>query len=289
VAFVDRPKNPEDPEEALEGVYLATATVIRSFEGPLKTVAFTPVILPVYEHVNDDLGRKNRVNGATKLYFLLYDTDIDLMAFTGGSRTARYGVDFAKNLRTNVEVHGEWAYLTNIETRFVDERGQMFSRTSDVMSYLLGMRYLTPQETTVIAEYYRNGTGFTRGEVQDFVTFVDDSYTTFQRTGNASGLQRAQTLADGAYGRPNPMRHYLYVRASQKEPFDILYFTPALTSIVNLSDGSFNVIPELLYSPRTNLEVRVRGVGLFGGRVTEYGEKQNDYRLELRVRYFFGL
>jgi hypothetical protein len=58
---------------------------------------------------------------------------------------------------------------------------------------------------------------------------------------------------------------------------------------VNLSDGSFNVIPELLYSPRTNLEVRVRGVGLFGGRVTEYGEKQNDYRLELRVRYFFGL
>jgi hypothetical protein len=197
-------------------------------------------------------------------------------------------VDFAKNLQTNVEIHGEWAYLTNVETRFVNEQGQLFSRTGDVMSYLLGLRYLAPQETTFILEYYRNGTGFTRREVQDFVTFVDDSYATFQRTGNARGLERAQTLAEGVYGRPNPMRHYLYFRDSQKEPFDILYFTPALTSIVNLTDGSFNVIPELTYSPVTNLELRVRGVGLFGGQGTEYGERQNDYRLELRVRYFWG-
>ena len=54
VAFVDRPKNPADPEEALDGFYLADGNVIRSFAGRLKTVTFTPVILPVYEHVNDD-------------------------------------------------------------------------------------------------------------------------------------------------------------------------------------------------------------------------------------------
>jgi hypothetical protein len=47
------------------------------------------------------------------------------------------------------------------------------------------------------------------------------------------------------------------------------------------------VIPELTYSPRTNLEVRLRAVALVGERRTEYGEKQNDYRLELRVRYYF--
>jgi hypothetical protein len=51
---------------------------------------------------------------------------------------------------------------------------------------------------------------------------VEASDATFVRTGNAGGLQRAATLAEGAYGRPNPMRHYLYFRASQKEPFDIL-------------------------------------------------------------------
>lgn len=29
--------------------------------------------------------------------------------------------------------------------------------------------------------------------------------------------------------RPNPGRDYLYARFSLKEPFDLLYFTPALT------------------------------------------------------------
>jgi hypothetical protein len=227
-------------------------------------------------------------NPTVSAVFWNFSTDIDLLAFVGGSRTARYGVDFAKNLRTNVEVHGEWAYVTNLNTQLINAQGQGFSRTSDAMSYLLGLRYLTAQDTTFIVEYYDNGTSFTPTEVQDFVTFVDASDATFQHTGNASGLQHAQTLAEGPYGRPNPMRHYLYVRASQKEPFDMLYFTPALTSIVNVADGSFNVIPEVVYSPTTNLELRFRAVGLFGAQGTEYGEKQNDYRLELRVRYFGG-
>jgi hypothetical protein len=157
---------------------VATGNVIDSLAGPLKMVAFTPVILPVYEHLNDDFGQKNHINFAAKLYIFLYNTDIDLMTFTGGSRTARYGVDFAKNFQTNVEIHGEWAYFTDVATRFVNEQGQLFLRTADVMSYLLGMRYLTPQETTFIVEYYYNGTGFTQSQVQDFVTFVDDGYTT---------------------------------------------------------------------------------------------------------------
>ena len=71
---------------------------------------------------------------------------------------------------------------------------------------------------------------------------VDISDATFVRTGNASGLQRAATLAEGPYGRPNPMRHYVYLRASQKEPWNIVYFTPALTTIVNVVDHSFVLI-----------------------------------------------
>lgn len=47
VAFADRPKNPEDPLEALEGFYVLSADFVKSFQGPLKTLAFTPVVLPV--------------------------------------------------------------------------------------------------------------------------------------------------------------------------------------------------------------------------------------------------
>ncbi len=289
VAFIDRPKDPEDPEEALEGFYLATANIIRSFAGSLRTVSLTPVLLPVSDEVNEEFGEPSHLNFAAKLYLLLYDTDIDFLVFTGGSRTTRYGVDFAKNLRPNFEIHGEWALINNFETMVINEQGERSLRTADVMSYLVGLRYLTQQETTFILEYYRNGTGFTRAEMGDFFQFVDTSYRTFVQTGEESGLRRGLQLAEGAYGRPNPMRHYLYFRASQKEPFDILYFTPALTSIVNVTDGGFVLIPELAYSPRTNLELRLRGAILVGRQDTEYGEKQNDYRVELRVRYHFSL
>ena len=99
-AFVDRPKDPDDPELALEGYIVATADYIKSFDGPLKTFSFTPVLLPVYENVNDGFGTRNQMNVAGRFYFLLYDTDIDLLFLTGGSRTVRYGVDFSRNIST---------------------------------------------------------------------------------------------------------------------------------------------------------------------------------------------
>jgi hypothetical protein len=91
VAFVSRPKDPDDPELALEGFITASADYIKSFSGPLKTISITPVIFPVYEHVNDDFGKINRLNFAGRLYFLLYDTDIDLMWLTGGARQIASG------------------------------------------------------------------------------------------------------------------------------------------------------------------------------------------------------
>ena len=94
-------------------------------------------------------------------------------------------------------------------------------------------------------------------------------------------------MSQGTLAAVEPMRDYLYFRASWKEPFDILYFTPAVTLIVNLTDQSLSITPELVYNPITNLELRLRGAFLAGGKNTEYGEKLNDYKIELRVRYFF--
>jgi len=79
----------------------------------------------------------------------------------------------------------------------------------------------------------------------------------------------------------------LYLRVTQKEPFDILYFTPAITTIMNLNDKSLSISPELLYAGVKNLELRLKGSVLLGQNGSEYGEKPNDYRIELRVRYHF--
>jgi len=287
VAFVSRPKDPDDPELALEGVITASADYIKSFSGPLKTFSITPVIFPVYEHINDDFGKINRLNFAGKLYFLFYDTDIDVMAMAGKSRTSRAGIDFSKNITTNLEIHGEFAFINNQRSRVIDSQGNISEKKIDAKSYLLGVRYLTASDTTFILEYYRNGTGFSRLEMKDYFTFIDRGYDVFLLNGDESLLRKAASVTEGNYGRPNPMHDYLYLRVTQKEPFNILYFTPAITTIMNLNDRSLSVSPELLYTGITNLELRLKAFGLVGGKRTDFGEKPNDFRVELRVRYYF--
>jgi len=287
VAFVSRPKNPDDPELALEGFITASADYIKSFDGPLKTFSVTPVIFPVYEHINDDFGKINRINFAGKLYLLLYDTDIDLIGLTGGSKTNRFGIDFSRNITTNFEVHGEFAFINNQKMKAIDSLGKISESKFDAKSYLLGIRYLTTSDATFIFEYYRNGTGFTHLEMKDYFSFIDKGYDLFLSKGNDSLLKKASSVTEGNYGRSNPMKDYLYLRVSQKEPFNILYFTPAITGIMNLNDRSFSISPEFLYTGITNLELRLKATALVGQKGDEYGEKPNDYRIELRVRYYF--
>ena len=286
VSFVDRPKDPEDPQEPLEGFYVLKADFIKAFDGALQNVTFTPVVIPVGQDINRSFGRPDHVNFAGKLYLLLWDTDLDLLFFTGDSRTTRYGVDFARNIKSNFEIHGELAWITDVARRSLDAGGEVSVEGVDVLSALAGMRYLTPNQLTIIAEYYHNGQGIEEESFENFLGFVDEAYEGFVATGRDEPLQEAQALR-GTFAGANPMRDYLYFRATQKEPFGVLYFTPGITSIINLQDGSFQLTPEVQYSPLTNLALRFRTVFLVGPRGTEYGEKLSDFRLEFRMRFFF--
>jgi hypothetical protein len=279
VAFVDRPKNPEDPLEALEGFYVLSADFVKSFQGPLKTLAFSPVVLPVTGSVNHEFGESAHVNVGGKLSSLLWDTDLDFLFLAGSSRSTRYGIDLSRNIRSNFEVHGEWAWITDFQ-RSSPTGSAASAGKSTAHSMLAGARYLTASELTVIAEYYHNGTGFFPDDMDVFYQNVRTPEASSPAGSQLSSFQ--QTLSG-----TNFMRDYLYVRASQKEPFGILYLTPEVTSIVGRGDGSFTLIPGITYSPRTNLQLRLRGAFLIGGRGTEYGEKQNDFRMELRMRYFY--
>jgi len=287
VAFAGRPKDADDPELALEGFITASADYIKSFSGPLKTFSITPVIFPVYEHINDDFGTVNKLNFAGKLYLLLYDTDIDLIGLAGGSKTNRFGIDFSRNITTNFEIHGEFAFINNQTKKVIDSQGNISDSKFDAKSYLIGIRYLTASDTTFIFEYYRNGTGFSHLEMKDYFTFIDKGYDLYLKNGNDSLLKKAGSVTPGNYGRPNPMQDYFYLRVTQKEPFNILYFTPAITTVMNLNDKSFTLSPEFLYTGFTNWEFRLKGTALVGQKGAEFGEKQNDYRIDLRVRYYF--
>ena len=282
VGFVERAKDADDPQQSREGYLMAGAEWVKSLDGPLTTFSFTALAVPTHNDWNSGFGLPDHTNPAAKIYLLWHDTDIDLLWLGEGSKTARFGLDFSRNLGANLEVHGEWARIFDHSRQETDSSGNVTPITGDADSWLLGLRYLTEREVTWIAELYRNGTGYTADALADFYTFADAALT----AGGAAAAKAAM-LAQGGYGRPNPGRDYLYLRASAKEPFDWLYFTPALTAIANLDDHSYSLTPELSYTGITNLELRARAAFTHGDRYTEFGEKPGKHRVEAYARWYF--
>jgi hypothetical protein len=287
IGFVERPKDPNDPELSREGLVMANSDLIFNREGPLQTIAFTPVLLPVGNHVNSDFGAAGHLNPAAKLYLLYRDTDIDFAWQGKGSRPGRFGMDFSRNLATNFEIHGEWARIQQFTRPVTDSAGRVTTGIENATSYLLGLRYLTERDTTYIAEYYRNGTGYSDEEARQFYQLVDTAFAQLQQTGSSVLLPKALSLSQGSYGRPNPGKDYLYFRAQQKDALGIVYFQAAITAMMNLQDRSYQITPELLYIGVKNLDLRLRLFMLHGGSLTDFGEKQNSRKLEFYARYYF--
>ncbi len=199
--FVGRNKNPSDPDLSLEGYWVGLADIVKSFSGSLKTVALTGVVLPVSDDINPGFGKEHHANVAGKLYLLLHDTDIDLMALLAGSRTPRYGLTVSRNITANFEVHGEAALAPDFQRRVIGADGVATLDEHDVLSVLAGVRYLAPTNTTWIIEYYHNGEGQTESEAGDFFHFL--------RAAEDSQLIAARPDLSG-YPPPHFMRNYLY-------------------------------------------------------------------------------
>lgn len=278
VGFVERPKDPNDPDLSREGFWAAAAESLRTFDGPLQTLAFTTLVVPVDGDLNGDFATREGLNGAVRIYGLYRDTDLHLTLLTGSGRGDRVGLDVSRNLAPNLEVHGELGWVDD-QVRFVLDGERLVADTRDRVSALLGIRWLSTNEVTWIAEYYRRGDGYSPRELTDF----------YRLSRGDSPRERALAAAarGAGYGERNPGRDYLYLRASRKDLLGVVYLDGAVTTLVNLGDGSGSVTPELTYTGWRDSEVRLRLGWLGGGRDTEFGERPAERRVELRLRYFF--
>ncbi len=284
VAFLERAKDPTDPELAREGFVMAAGAWVRSFEGPLQTLALTAAVVPTTGELNQDFGggatNAGHANPAIKLYTLLNDTDIDVVWAGRGSRGPRFGIDFSRNLGSQLEVHGEWARIADVP-RAVLAGAELRAETRTYNSALIGLRYLTERDTTIIVEFYRNAGGYSTEELAAFYDLARTS------VGNPALSSLASRAAFQGYNRPNAAQRYAYLRMSQKEPFEILDFTPAVTLIANTGDRSWSLIPEVIYTGIRNLELRARVAINRGDAGSEYGERAVRSRVELRARLYF--
>jgi len=285
VAMVERPKDANDPQASREGFVMASGEWTKSLSGgPVSTVSLMGLVVPTDGSMNRDFGQSQDLNPAARLYLLAWDTDIDLMWRAKGARPASFGVDFSRNLSPALEIHGEWARTLDAPRTTVSASGITSSDRVDVDSYLLGLRYLSQSEVTWIAEYYRNGAGYSAQEFDAYYQFLDLALAPGAPAALAS---QTRSVAQSGYARPNPGRDYLYLKASVSEPFNWVYGAASVSTMVNLNDHSYQITPELSYTGFSNWELRGRLILLAGSARTEFHEKTASQRLEVYARYFF--
>lgn len=285
VGFVERPKDPADPTASREGFVMASGEWTISLDGPVSAFGITGLVVPTNDNLNTDFGKKQDLNPAAKLYLLAYDTDIDLMWRAKGAKPQSFGIDFSRNITPALEVHGEWARTLGAVRSTVDAKGLMSSAQLNYNAYLLGLRYMTTSEVTWIAEYYHNGAGYSAEQINDYYAFLDRALAP-GTTASLSNRARDFSTQSG-YGKANPGQDYAYVKGSINEPFNWVYGTVAVTSMINLQDGSWQIQPELSYTGFADWELRGRII-LFGGQAnSEFTNKTSRQRLEVYVRYYF--
>lgn len=137
VAFLDRKKDPTNPENSREGYTFLNYMYNKSYQGDLKNFSLNLLYLKTLEDFNSDYFTKESNNLALKAYFLYFDTDIDFIYVKSDSLKDKIGFSFSKNLETNFEVHGEFA-----------------KEIDGYSSFLLGLKYLTSNDLTITSEYF---------------------------------------------------------------------------------------------------------------------------------------
>jgi len=283
VGFVNPIKDPENPELAQAGLFSANFEYIKSFSSEaLQSFSFLAVLIPSLDVTGAQFGELKNTGVALKSSLLFYDTDIDFLAYYSEIKPKRYGFDFARNIQENIEMHAEFSYNQNVE-RFTIVNSSLRNELVDVYSYLFGIRYLDASNTTIIAEYYHNGSGLSKNEYANYNDFINNGANSLSETIKQQTLGVSQTNFKGQ----TLMRDYLYIKLSHPEPFDWLYFTPSLYTIYNLTDNSFLLSFQISYKPITNTEF-IFWASMFAGKESsEYGGKQVEQRMELWMRVFF--
>ena len=255
----------------------------RSFKsGFIQNLSLSTLVLPKEAHILDKYSKFEDLSAALKLYVLTNNIDLDFMFYAGPNQIRRYGMDFSTNLRENIEVHGEISYANNEQKSVIQNDVVQMINVSG-FSYLLGLRYLTPWNMTVIAEYYHNNSGLTKQEYQDYQAFLLNNLN----TGDADIINATRFVMTSSFRSKYLMRDYLYIKASLPEPFEWLYSSVSVFAIYNLNDNSLILSPQIGYKPFTNSEILFWPSFLFGSDDSEYGSKHFQNKLEMWFRFYF--
>ena len=241
VAFLDRPKDPTQPENAYEGYVMVNYTYNKSFDANLQNLKLDLVYMPTTSKVNEDFYTTRSSNLAMKLYLLYLDTDIEFTYLYSDKQNDKIGLAFSKNLATYFEIHGEYA-----------------KEIDGYYSYLIGLKYVTHNDITILSEYYYDSEGLTKDEISSSTKLL-------------------------AFSGKN----YFVNRLLKKEPFGIVYASIYFKDMLNTDDKSHLDTLGFIYSFKNNLEIDFSYNLNSGDEESEFGKKMVSDFAWLKATWHF--
>ncbi|OGS36087.1 MAG: hypothetical protein A2293_09300 [Elusimicrobia bacterium RIFOXYB2_FULL_49_7] len=283
VGYVNPVKDPENPELSQSGLFSINYEYSKSFQtGLVKNIALDLIVIPSANTINNKVSEIQYTDFAGKLYFLFLDADIDFVHYLSKANPEKAGIDFSRNIFTNLEMHGEFSMFRG-QPKYLIADNSPETKYIDGASYLFGMRWLNEWNITTILEYYHNDAGVSVNEFKDYNRFLANAAS----SGNDSIVSNAISINRNNFNGANIMQDYLYLKMSWPEPFNLIYFTPAVYTIFNINDGGSIIGIPLSYKPVTNFEFLFRPVFLTGNSNSEFGSKQYKNKLEMWMRFYF--
>jgi hypothetical protein len=282
VGYVNAEKDPENPDLAMAGKSSVYVNYNRSIQSELlQNFSGTAILLPPDAEINQKFSPGDEIGAALKLYFLIKNIDIDFLTLLRKNEPSRIGMDFATNIRENLEIHAEYSYA-NDDIYSVSDHSVLHNQDKG-SSWLLGFRYLNRFNTTLICEYYHNNSGLSKDQFKEYLYYLQNTLN----SNIAEQVQQAQQNISAVFRSKTLMRDYLYVKLIHPEPFDLLYTSVSLFSIYNLADNSFLLSPQISYKPFTNFEFLFWPFFFIGDEHSEYGSKQFSRKTEFWLRFYF--
>lgn len=273
-------KNPENPELSKAGIVSLDFAYSLSLPSDLmRNITFNLIAAVPEETATNTLYDPLNTLVFGKLYFLVWDTDLDIMGFYGRNQPVKAGIDFSRNIIPSLEIHGEYSYSHGQET-YTFASGFPVTNTLPAHSYLFGIRWLNDWNMTFIFEYYHNDAGMTS---QDYV----DYYEYLTAAVNAGNISSATSQLKNMSRLYSFMRDYLYLKVSWSEPFNILYLNLSLYTIFNLNDWSWTCGIPLLYKPFDNFEFNISPVIFSGLPNSEFGSKSIEWKTDFQLNIYF--
>ena len=301
--IIEFPKNKLDPSESKEGKYLAM-TVVPLGNSSLSLVYFPQVDFDLTTETGQS-GIPNKItldDGTIGLRgsFLLWDTDVspifyrtdkipDLMKNYYGLTLTRYWLDLGAyvemeghegNDLERVQKNSEGVYSFPVG----DDLVNLHKDDDDIfVNFALGTNYTFSDDSKITLEYFRNNEGYNDNEFDEFVDSVKSEakiYRDIHEESSMLKLLKANQLLEDRI-----RKNYLSFSFDRPNTFDD--FFPHLGIILGLDDYSALINGAITYNVRDDTSISLDARGYLGDSDTEFGMKPENFRLFMKVKYFF--